>query len=70
MKYLVEYGNPDINMKKSYFDTVEEADKMFEMAKRVAEKRGYTWVISMWGKDHWLMESITVNPTKIHRVNF
>ena len=34
MKYLVEYGNPDINMKKSYFDTLEEADKMFEMAKR------------------------------------
>lgn len=70
MKYLVEYGNPDINMKKSYFDTLEAADKMFKMAKRFAEKRKCTWVISMWGKDGWLMESIIVNPTKIIRGNF
>lgn len=69
MKYLVEYGNPNIHMKKSYCDTMEGADRVFKMAKKVAAKRGYTWVISMWGKDHWLMESIIVNPTKTHKYN-
>lgn len=70
MKYTVEYGNPEIHMKRSRFDTLEAADKHFKMCKRFAEKRNYTWVISMWGKDGFLIESITVNPTKIHKINF
>ena len=57
-------------MKKIRVENLEDADKMFERLKKIAERRNYTWVISMWGKDHWLIESITVNPTKIHRVNF
>ena len=70
MKYTVEYGNPDIHIKRSRFDDFEATVRHFDLCKRIAEKRGYTWVISMWGNDGFLVESITVNPTKIHRVNF
>lgn len=69
-KYTIEYGDPRVNMKVIKIEGMEDADKMFKKLKAYAEKHNLTWVISMWEPDHWLMESITVNPTKIHRVNF
>lgn len=64
-KYTVEYGNPDIHMKRVYVDSLEAADRHFKTYKRFAEIRNLTWVISMWGNDGWLIESIIVNPTNI-----
>lgn len=69
-KYTIQYGDPRKHIKNSSFNDLETADKMFKKYKNYAEKHNLTWVISMWGKDGFLMESITVNPTKVHKVNY
>lgn len=68
MKYTIEYGNPNTNMKTVKVDNLESADRMFKKYKAFAENHNLTWVISMWGKDRFLIESIIVNPTKIHKM--
>lgn len=70
MKHLIEYGNPEINIKRIRIDSFEDAEKMFIKLKEIAERRKYTWVISMWDADGFLWKSETINPTKIIKVNF
>lgn len=67
MKYTIEFGNPNGNMKTVKVDNLGSADRMFKKYKEFAENHNLTWVISMWGNDGFLMESIIVNPTKVHR---
>lgn len=68
--YSIQYGNPEIGIKTFMFGDLESANKMFKKLKHYAEKCNVNWIISMWGLDGSLIESITVNPTMIHKGNF
>ena len=68
MKYRV-CVQTDKNTRDWYFDTLETALKIYNKCKQVFGAESITANLAVWNNDGWLIESETVNPTRVIKIN-
>lgn len=59
-QYEVRYGTPE-RFKIVKTESLEQAEGMFDTARRFAENHNLSWTVALWN-DGYLEKSIEVNP--------
>ncbi len=59
-RYEVRYGTP-VNFKIVKTESLEQAERMFDTARRFAENHNLNWTVALWN-DGYLEKSIEINP--------